>query len=179
MFVKKNLVLLVLLVIIGFPCSSAIAAEPSHGFDVQGYVELAKKSIGLALNENSPDVIMKNSQKMHEMAKEGCAEHKNASDTPKEEKKLMALVLKHADGMLALSHEELDEKWHDGGLAKANGIDIESMDHFSETMSHYDAVVLAAAVVGLVKEYQQTGNSELLEQVVDELKEAIEHMSYL
>lgn len=179
MLLKKTVTILALFVAFGFTCGVTLAAEAEHGFDTQSYLKLAKQSIGLALKEKSPDSIKANAQKMLAMAKEGCEEHMEAADTPADEKKLMALVLEHADSMARLSLEEMDTDWHEGGKAKAAGIDIEAMDHFSEAISHYDAVLQPSIVIILVNDYEKTGNPGLMEQVVEELKEIVEHMDHL
>ena len=169
----------VFLFAISLSCGSAMAAAGAHGFDVERYRELATETLKIVLQDGDQATVLANTQELIEMAKEGCLEHMRAPDTPDKEKQLLALLMKHADTLTSLSHDELDESWHEGGVPKTAGIDIEEFDHFSVTMSHYDAVVLPAAANILFKEYQRTGDKENLDYVADELKEAIEHTDFL
>ena len=109
----------------------------------------------------------------------GCEEHMGEKETPAIEAKIMRYTIDNAKSMAALSLENIESQWHEGGFLKSKGIDIESYDHFAEVMCHYDAVVHPATAIICLKEYQKSKNEELLEQVKAELAEVKEHLKHL
>ncbi|MGA1823622.1 MAG: hypothetical protein ACMUIP_03085 [bacterium] len=174
----KSLCIFLVMFLLGF--AAGAKAQTIHQFDVAIYKEIARQTVGNIIKGTvNADEMIANMEKLLALGKEGCAEHMNEAETPPVEAKLMKLALENAEKMISLSLEQIEEKWHEGGFPKSNGIDIEKFDHFSEVMSHYDSLVHPATAIICLKEYKTTKNNDLLEQVKDELAEVIEHLKHL
>lgn len=144
-----------------------------HEFDSASYEKISKEVIADVISGNTDaDKLIANCEKLIDIAIEGCEKYKAETDTPEEEKKIMQIVIDNAKSMSSLSLDEIEEQWHDGGYLRSKGIDPEKYDHFSKVFCYVDTVVHPATCVICLKE----GESE---QVKDELKEVLEHITKL
>ena len=160
---------------------TAVAFSGSvHQFDKKGYSKIAKKTVGRVISGNvDADKMLSDMEKLVTIGVAGCKEHMGEKETPPEEAKMMELVIANADKMKSLSLEDIEAQWHEGGKLKANGVDLNKYDHFSEVMCHLDAVVHPATAIICLKKYKETKKADLLEQVQAELQEVIEHLKHL
>lgn len=155
-------------------------AGTKHQFDKKAYDKIAKKTIGRVISGNiDADKMLADMEKLVELGVAGCKEHMSESETPPKEVKIMKMTIDNAQRMSSLTLDEIEAQWHEGGVLKANGVDISSYDHFAEVMCHYDAVVHPATAIICLKEYKKTKKEALLEQVKDELAEVREHLKHL
>ena len=157
---------------------AVLISLPAFAMDVSGYKKIAKATIKEALSGSVKDIdkLIADQKKLVKMGVEGCNEY--AKKDPKYAK-LMKLVVSNADKMMAMDLDEIEEAWHEGGVLEENGIDFESIDHFSPALSHMDTVVHPATSYIALKEYKLSNDGELLEQVKDELSEVLEHIGHI
>ncbi|MBN1765583.1 MAG: hypothetical protein JW860_10025 [Sedimentisphaerales bacterium] len=203
----KN-VQIIALVLIALGAMMVIADEPEgtkHEFDKKGFTKIAKQTIGRVLKDDiDADKMLLDMEKLVDLGIAGCQEHMGEAETPENEKKMMQLIIDYAtntnvvqkdgkpvlkeDGkyirkMTQLSLSEIEKQWHEGGIAKKEGIDFDKFDHFSEVLCHFDTVVHPATCVICLNEYKKaeedSRKEELMEQVKNELKEVIEHLKHL
>ncbi len=160
--------------------AAAPATGASQGFDKKAYDKIAKRTIGRIISGNvDPDRMISDMKELMAMGVQGCREYMNSKGTSPKEAKLMQLVVDNAEKMPSLTEEEIEEQWHDGGLARSIGIDISSLSRFSKVMCHYGSVVHPATVIILLEHYKKTHDENLLEQAKAELVEIREHLKYL
>lgn len=169
---------ILMILIAGMLTNSFAGSE--HTFDKNSYDKIAKKTIGRVISGNiDADAMLTDMKKLLALGIEGCKEHMSEPETPANEVTIMKITIEYAEKMTSLSLDEIEKQWHQGGVAKAEGIDMASLDHFSEVLCHYDAVVHPATAIICLNEYKKTNNDELLEQVQDELAEVREHLKHL
>ncbi len=155
-------------------------AETSHEFDKASFDKIAKKTIGGILSGKvDVDAMLIDMNKLLEIGIAGCKEHMTEAETPAEEKKIMKITIDNAQKMTSLTLDQIEAQWHENGALKANGIDTEKYDHFSEVNCHYDTIVHPATALICLKQYKKTKDEDLLEQVKDELVEVREHLKHL
>jgi len=157
-----------------------IFAGTKHEFDKKTYDKIAKKTIGRVISGNiDADKMLADMEKLVELGIAGCKEHMSEPETPPIEVKLMKITIDNAGKMASLTLDEIEAQWHEGGVLKADGVDINRFDHFAEVMCHYDAVVHPATAIICLKEYKKTQKDALLEQVKSELAEVREHLKHI
>ena len=116
---------------------AVIADDTHHQWDVKGYDAIAKSIVGAVVSGNvNVDKMVTDCEKLVRMGVEGCEEHMGEPETPADEKKLMELTVAQVDKMVELTLEEIEAQWHDGGAAKAKGLDLHKWDHFAEVTCH-------------------------------------------
>ncbi len=168
---------LILVVLIAGMFTNAIAEEK---FDKKLYDKIAKKTIGMVISGNiDADKMIADMGKLIDFAVQGCKEYMKKGGTPPKEAKIMKIVVENAKKVSSLTMDEIEEQWHDGGVLKANGIDIDKFDRFSEVISLYAAVVHPATAAICFNEYKKTKKEDLLDTVKDELEEIREHLKYI
>jgi hypothetical protein len=151
-----------------------------HEFDKATYDKLAKETIGMVVSGNvDVDKMMANVQKLVELGVFGCKEHMGEPETPETEKKIMKFTIEQVGKMVALSLEDIEALWHEGGFLKEQGIDIHKFDHYDEVMCHYDAVVHPATCIICLNEYKASKDQGMLEQIKAELSEVRQHIKSL
>jgi hypothetical protein len=155
-------------------------AGTTHQFDKKAYDEIAKRTIGRIISDNvDADTMLTDMERLVELGISGCNEHMGEPETPETEVKIMKIIVENAGRMVSLTLDEIEDQWHEGGVLRANGVDISAFDHFSEVMCHYDAVVHPATAIICLNGYKKTKNAGLLEQVKAELAEVREHLKHL
>jgi len=168
---------IVIVLVVGL---ASLAFAAAHEFDKKTYDKLAKKTIGRVISGNiDANKMLADMEKLVELGVAGCKEHMREPETPQSEVQIMKFTADNAGRMQSLTLKEIEQQWHEGGFLKAKGIDINTFDHFAEVMCHYDAVVHPATAIICLKEYKNTKNDELLEQVKAELAEVREHLKHL
>lgn len=158
--------------------SLMLVFKPVLALDVKGYSKLAKEIVKEALSGSVSDVdaLIAKQEELIKMGVAGCNDH--ASANPKDAK-LLNLVTANADKMKAMSLEEIEDQWHDGGYLTSNGVDVESYDHFGAAYSLMDTVVHPATGIIALKMYKTSKDPELLTQVKEELSEVLEHIKHV
>ncbi len=169
-----------LLVILFVGMATSAFAGTIHEFDKKTYDKIAKRTIGRIIGGNvDADQMITDMEQLVELGIAGCKEHMGEAETPPVEAKMMRITIDNAQRMPLLTLEQIEEQWHEGGVFKANGIDIDKFSHFDEVMCHYDAVVHPATVIICLKQYKKTKSAALLEQMQDELQEVRQHLKHL
>jgi hypothetical protein len=170
---KKISVSLVLALIL-----AAFISTQAFAMDVAGYKLIANATIKEALSGSvkNIDKLIADQKKLVEIGVAGCKEY--AQKVPKDAK-IMKLVISNANKMMAMTLEEIEPAWHEGGVLGENGIDFDAIDHFSPALSHMDTVVHPATTYIALKEYKKSKDGDLLEQVKDELSEVLEHLDHV
>jgi len=169
-----------LLVILFVGMATSAFAGTKHEFDKKTYDKIAKRNIGRLISGNvDADTMMMDMEQLVELGIAGCKEHMSEAETPALEAKMMRITMDNAQRMSLLTLDQIEEQWHEGGVLRSNGIDINKFSHFDEVMSHFDAVVHPATVIICLKQYKKTKNVALLEQAQDELEEVREHLKHI
>ena len=143
--------------------------------DKAQFEKLANNAIKSVVSGSvNADALMKDMETLVSLGKKFCKANAKGKGT-----KYMNLVLSHADNMKKLSLEQIEEEWHDGGMAKANGINLEQFGHFDAVSSAADAVIHPATCYIVLKNYKANGDKDGLDQIKDELSEVLEHLKHL
>ena len=170
---------LVLMMVVAGMATFAFAGT-KHEFDKVTYGKIVKKTIGGIVTGNvNPEKMIEDMETLIEIGIAGCKEHMREPETPRNEAKTMQITIDNAHKMKSLTLDEIEAQWHEGGVLKSNGINIDQFNHFAEVMCHYDAVVHPATAIIALEEYKKNGKKDLLEQVKAELAEAKEHLKHL
>ncbi len=155
-------------------------AQTQHEFDKDGFDKLAKQTVGQVIGGDfDVKLLIKDMESLVDKGIDGCTKHMNEAEIPGSEKQVMKAVIDHAHAMSKLSLAEVEAQWHEGGYLKSINIDLDSFDHFGETMCYFDTIVHPATVIICLNEFKKTGDEELLEQIKDELVEVREHLKHL
>ena len=169
-----------LLVILFVGMATSAFTGTIHDFDKKTYDKIAKRTIGRIIGGNvDADQMITDMEQLLELGIAGCKEHMGEAETPPREVKMMRITIDNAHRMPLLTLDQIEAQWHEGGVFKANGIDIDKLSHFAEVMCHYDAVVHPATAIICLKQYKKTKKEALLEQVQDELAEVRQHLKHL
>jgi len=167
-------------IVLVFGLVSSVFAASAHQFDVKSYDKIAKKNIGRVIIGNiDADKMVGDMEELLQIGIAGCKGYMGETETPPEEVKIMKIIIENADKMASLILNDIEAQWHEGGVLKANGINIDKFEHFSKVMSYIDAVVHPATAIICLKEYKKSKNKDLLEQMKDELAEVREHLKHL
>ncbi len=177
---KRMRRLICILIVLVLGSVSSVFAASAHQFDVKSYDKIAKKNIGRVVSGNiDADKMVGEMEKLVQIGIDGCKEYIGEAETPPEEVKMMKIIIENADKMAFLTLNDIEAQWHDGGVFKANGINIDKFGHFAKVMCYTDAVVHPATAIICLKEYKKSKNEDLLEQMKDELAEVREHLKHL
>ncbi|MBE9529130.1 MAG: hypothetical protein IME99_07820 [Proteobacteria bacterium] len=152
--------------------------SPALAMDTATYKKVANNTIKTVLSGSVSDVdaLIADQKKLIAIGVKGCQEY--AKKAPKHAK-LMKLVIANADNMTNMTLDEIEPAWHDGEFVNENGIDFDAIDHFSPALSHMDAVLHPATAIIALRDYKSSGDSDLLEQVKDELSEVLKHIEHV
>ena len=152
-------------------------ATGAYAMDVATFKKLAKDTIRQAMSGSIKDIdkLIAQQEKLFDIGVQGCREYAATAKNPKDVK-IMNLVIKNADKMKAMTLDEIEGAWHEGGVLNKNGIDFDTTDHMGAAISHMDTVVHPATTYIALKEYKKTKDRDLLDQVKDELSEVLEHI---
>ncbi len=162
---------LVLLAAIGF----GLIASPAAATQTAVFKSLAQDTIRQAISGSIKDIdaLLSQQEQMIRIGLDKCNQHAANSDA---DGTIVRLVTTHAESMKALSIDEMEEAWLDGGVFAENGIDLEELDHFSPALLCYATVVHSATSYVLLKAYKADGNRARLTRVKHELSELLEHL---
>ncbi len=155
----------------------AFVAGPSIALDVAGYRAIVGETV-MAINAGDVDVahLVGLQEQLIAMGVAGAEEY--AADAP-DHAELMRFVAKSAPAMTELTLEEIEPAWHEGEAFAEVGIDVHDLDHFGPAVSHMDAIIHPATAVIALRAYAASGDEDHLDQVIDELSEVVEHLSYI
>lgn len=154
------------------PVSGALA------FDTYSYRKIAREVIkvvhrGTATNI---DALIEKNEELIAIGIEGCNEY--AQDNP-EYAEVMKKVVDNADAMKAMTLEDIEPAWHEGGWLKANGFDINALGHDHPVRTYLDSVLHPATAIIALEDYKQYKYPGLLIQVKKELAEVMHHLDDL
>lgn len=156
--------------------SSPLAA--AEVMDVGHYGTVATEVIRESMKGSGADTD-KMVRQCEELIQMGIASSRAyAAENPQYEK-LLTLTADNANGMKAMSLEQIEEEWHEFGLLLRHGIDAESIEHFGAAISLMDTIVHPATSIIAIHAYQQERDEEYLEQVKAELSEVLEHIKHI
>jgi len=150
----------------------------SYALDVELFNKLANdtiKQMNMGVVGDIDELIAKQEQLMI-VGLEGGIEY---LQTGIKDPKPLMLVLENAEKMKSLTLDEIEDLWHGGNFLKSKGIDPDKIDHFGPMMSLMDSVIHPATAYLLIKEYKQTGDTDLLVRVKAELFEVLEHVKHI
>ncbi len=157
-----------------------VSPAAAAGFNIDEYDAIAKKTVAAVISGNvNADQMIADMVTLMAMGVAGCKFYLTAEGTPANEAKAMEVTIANADKMTSLDLESIEPMWHDGGVLTENGVDVDAIPHFSPGWSYFDAVVHPATAIICLRDYQASGNDELLDQVQDELTEVREHLKHL
>ncbi len=157
---------------------SIMLVSGASAADMASFKKMTKNTIRQAISGSISDIdkLIATQVKMLDIGVQGCKEY--AQKSPKDAK-IMNLVVQNAEKMKAMTLDEIEDAWHEGGVLKKNGIDFDKIDHMGAALSHMDTVVHPATTYIALKEYKKTKDEDLLDQVKDELSEVLEHLDHI
>ncbi|WP_455203933.1 hypothetical protein [Kaarinaea lacus] len=122
------------------------------------------------------DQLIVMQERLIQIATQACKQH--ATRHP-EDAEMFRLVTDNAEAMKNLSLAEMHELWHANRFLLQHGVNVEKMWENTVTGSLMDTVVHPATAYIALTQYKQTKNQALLQQVNQELSEAIYHISQI
>ncbi|MCG6969264.1 MAG: hypothetical protein LJE85_05800 [Gammaproteobacteria bacterium] len=152
--------------------SDAIAEDWQH------FKTMANQTIK-AVKKGHPDDVEQLIHLQERLMEIGITACKNHAQANPDDAKMFQLVVNNAENMKFLSLNEIQQQWHEKRFLLGHGIAVDKLHQNSTTGSLLDAVVHPATAYVALREYQRTGDIRLLEQVDDELSEAVFQLSYL
>ncbi len=161
--------------------AAAILFTPlsAMAFDVDAYKATVTESVRELLTGTiaDPAASLARQDKLIAMGVEACKE--NAKENPADAK-IMELVIASAEGMKAMTPDQLEAKWGDSGDAgDAVGVPLKSLDQFSKTRNYIDVVVHPARAYTFIKDWQTSKSKQALAEAKGELGEVLEHSEKL
>jgi len=142
--------------------------------DLAQYKKIAEHTIEQAKSGhiNDIDALIAQQEIMIGIGIKACNEYATKNPGAKQ---ALSLVTSNAEGMKKLSLHDIEEKWHEGGIFKKNGITID--DHFGELGSLIDAVIHPATSYIALNHFKSNNDKSHLQQVVAELTEVLAHIA--
>ena len=152
--------------------AAAIAGDWHH------FEKMANQTIKAVQKGHPKDIdqLIHLQERLMEIGISAC---KNRARTNPDDAKMFQLVVNNAESMKFLSLSEIKQQWHAKRFLLSHGIAVEKLHQNSTTGSLLDAVVHPATAYIALREYRRTGDSSLLQQVDQELSEAVFQLSYL
>lgn len=158
-----------------FALASAASAQ---AFSVSAYKGLAQTAVQEAIDGEVGDVAALYDV-LDQLISMGVDGARARAGTDPQSAEILNFTADHAEEMKAMDLDTVEEAWHDYGAYEEAGIDADAFDHFGPVISHMDAIIHPATAWIALKAYEQDGDSDHLEQIVDELSEVLEHLSHL
>jgi len=88
-------------------------------------------------------------------------------------------VVTNAEKMMAMSLDEIENEWHQGKHMRAQGYDLDKLDHFGSLFSLMDSIIHPATSYISLKEYKRTRDTKYLARASAELIEVVEHVAHI
>ena len=152
----------------------------AFAFDINAYRGIVKQSVRQilkgSLTPGDVDQLITNQEKLIDLGVQASREHVKMN--PKDAK-LLNLAINNVDSMKSMTVKEMMTKWHKGGFLKANGIDFDSLDHFSPSVTIMYTIIHPATAYDALEDYKNTKNEDDLETVKDQLSTVLEHLDYI
>lgn len=149
----------------------------AFAMDLDRYEKIARQTIEqIDSGKVDIDQMMADQEELVKLGVAACREYAAAEP---DKAKMMNIVADNGDKMKSLTLEEIENKWHEGGVLKENGIDISAFDHFDKAMCYSEMVIHPATVCICLNEYKKTGDKAHLDQAKAELSEVVEHVKYV
>ena len=152
----------------------------ANALEKETFTAIAKETITQALSGSISDIdgLIAKQAKLVALGVAGCQKYANSTSDPVH-KKIMELVIRDAEKMKSMDLDSIEEHWHEGGILAAEGIDMDKLGQSSEVISLMDTVVHPATSYIALKEYKKSQDSDLLDQVKDELDEVLHHLEQI
>jgi len=167
--------LAVAIAILGVCFSGSVIA-----IDKEEYIKTAKETIKKVkrgkVKEKDLTKLVAYQQKLIRLAVEGALAY---AETSPDDRKMIHLTVLNSERMKRLSLEQIEKDWHAGDYMRSHGIEINEINHISDAMNFYDAIVHPATAIIALEEYRKDGNAEHLTQVEDELTEVVMHVEQI
>jgi len=152
----------------------------AFAIDIDAYRDIVKQSVRQilsgSLTPGDVDKLIANQEKLIDLGVKASREHLKMN--PKDAK-LLNLAINNVDSMKSMTVKEIMMKWHKGGFLKANGIDFDSLDHFSPSVTIMYTIIHPATAYDALEDYKNTKNEDDLETVKDQLSTVLEHLDYI
>ena len=170
---------IITLVVVAVILNHAFAGTKNH-FDKKAYEKFVKGNIGRIITGNiDVEEMLIDMEQAVKLGLAGCESYMSEPEIPQRENEIMKYIIKNIQEMKSLNLDQIETLWHEGGFLKDKGIDISTMNHFSEVMCHYDSVVHPVTAIICLKQYMKTNDENLLAQIKAELAEVKEHIKHL
>lgn len=156
----------------------ALVTSGAQAMDIAGFKKVATEIVQEAASGNVSDIdaLIAKNEVLVQIGIVGCKEYRTQAP---EHAKLMTMVLDNVENMRNMTLEEIESAWHEGEYMSANGLDFDSIDHFGAALSHMDAVLHPITAILALKEYKETRDSDLIDQVKDEIGEVLKHIEHV
>jgi hypothetical protein len=97
---------------------------------------------------------------------------------------LLQLITSNLEEMKNLSSQEIELQWHDCQVPQSFGFNCDSLGHYSKVRGLMDSIIHPATAYILMNELKSLEDDsdeawELIDQAIEEIQEAIEHVEYL
>lgn len=156
---------------------AATGATPAAAFEGDAYRSLVIETV-LAIDSGDFDVahLISVQDQLIAIAIDGA---RDFGERNPEHARLMAFLVQEAPGMRSMTLDEIEEAWHEGEALSQIGIDFASLDQVGPAYAHFDTVVDPMSAHIALRLYQETGEEEYLELVVEELTEVLDQVEML
>ena len=149
----------------------------AFAIDLDRYEKIARQTIEqIDSGTVNVDRMMADQEELVKLGVAACREYAAAEPI---KAKMMNIIADNSDEMKSLTLEEIEKKWHEGGVLQENGIDTSAFDHFDKSMCYAEMVIHPATVCICLNEYKKTGDKTHLDQAKAELSEVIKHVKYV
>jgi len=164
--------------IVGFFATLLSLSLSAEVMDVEKYSIIATEIIRESMKMEGADT-QKMLQQSETLIQMGIASSRAYAAVNPEYTKLLTLTADNAEGMKAMSLDQVEEEWHEFAFLARHGIDAEEIEHFGAAISLMDTIVHPATSVIAIRAYQAEKDEEHLEQVKAELSEVLEHIKHV
>ena len=159
----------------GILLTLGLVSNVSASAEKDEFIKIATAAVKSVINGNvNADAMMKDMERLIVLGKKFSKDLAKGNAT-----NFMNLVVKEADNMKAMTLDEIEEAWHEGGVPTANGIDLKQFGHFAPENSAADTIIHPATCFIVLKNYKKDGDADGLDQIKDELGEVLEHIKHI
>jgi len=159
---------------------AALAADPpaARAADVDKYNTLLAASMAELDKGTSADLdaVEADQEELLLIGIEACREFggEDAEFQP-----MMEFIIESIPTMRAMTLDEIERQWHEGGALEEAGFYNSTVEHFGKVNSRMDMVLHPVTVMIALDAYRSAQNPMLLEHALDELEEVFEHLQHI
>lgn len=157
--------------------ASVFAPPAAQAFQSETYRTLVTETV-LALESGDYDIahLIGVQEQLIDLAVEGARAY--GARNP-QHGRMMTFVADEVPAMRAMSLDQLEEDWHEGGALSRIGLDLSSLDLSGAAYAHMDTIVDPVTAYIALKQYRDTGDEEYLELAAEELAEVLDQVEIL